>query len=901
MTSIEPEAQRPSPEALLEAAQAESRGKLKIFLGAAPGVGKTYEMLGAAMVRRRDGVDVVIGIVETHGRAETERLASGLLTIPRRHVAYRGHFLDEMDLDAILARKPKIVLVDELAHTNAPGSRHPKRYQDVEELLAAGIDVYTTLNIQHVESLNDVVAKITRIRVRETVPDSMIDRADEIEVVDITPEDLIQRLHEGKVYVRDQAQRALKHYFSPGNLTALRELALRITAQRVDEQMLSYMRSHAISGPWAAGERVLVCVNESPLAAELVRSARRSADRLRASWVALYVETPRHQRLSEDERDRVSDTLRLAERLGGEAVTVPGERVAEEVVAYARSNNITRIIVGKSERSRWFEMFRGSIVHDLIREAGPIGVLAMSGEGEALPAKTIQTRPAAEPFDPMPYIVSTALVAFATLLGELLHQFMAVGNISLVFLSAILFSAVRFGLLPSLFAALLSVLAYNFFFLPPLYTFTIADPANVVALIFFTVVAVLTSNLTARTRRQAKAAQRQVKRTAELNAFSKKLAGIGDLDDLLWAASFQIASMISVRVVILFPEGEKMKVAAGYPPDDVLDEADIAAARWCWDNARPAGRGSDTLPGVRRLFLPVQTERGVVAVVGLDREILGPLLTPDERRLVDGLLDQIAVAMERIQLADDIDDARVLAETEKLRSALLTSVSHDLRTPLASIIGSITSLRGFWKKYDDPTREDLMATIQDEAERLNRFVGNLLDMTRIESGVQLKSDRIDVAEVVETALRRAARVLSRHRIEVTLAPDLPMLYADAVLVEQVLFNLLDNASRHAPPGSLIAIAAQPHGTMVRLTVADEGEGIAPGELEAIFEKFYRARAGDQRVAGTGLGLAICRGFVEAFGGTITAGNRTDRPGAIFTILLPSGGIATPASARAALS
>jgi two-component system sensor histidine kinase KdpD len=888
--------QRPSPEALLEAVKAESRGKFKIFLGAAPGVGKTYEMLGAALVRRREGLDVVIGVVETHGRVETQRLASGLLVIPRRLIEYRGRVLDEMDLDAILARKPKLVLVDELAHTNAPGSRHPKRYQDVEELLAAGIDVYSTLNIQHVESLNDVVAKITRIRVRETVPDGIVERADEIEVVDITPEDLIQRLHEGKVYVRDQAQRAIKHYFSPGNLTALRELALRLTAQRVDEQMLSYMRSHAISGPWAIAERILVCINESPNAAQLVRYARRSADRLKASWVALYVESPSHQRLSELERDRIADTLRLAERLGGQAVTIPGERVADDVIAYARANNITHIIIGKSERSRWFEWMHGSIVHDLIRKAGEIAVQVVSGEGEALPAKNVQTRELAEPFSLTPYVASTVLVALATGVGVAIHRTVALPNISLVFLAAILLSAVRFGLLPSLYASLLSTLAYNFFFLPPLYTFTIADPANIIALVFFTLVAVATSNLTALTRRQVVMAQRQVRTTAELNAFSRKLAGTGDLDDLLWASCFQIALMLKVRAVILFPDGHKMAVAAGYPPDDAVDEAGLAAARWCWDHGRATGRGSDTLPGVKRLFLPIRTGRGLVGVVGMDRDQPGPLFTPAERRLLDALLDQIAVSIDRIRLADDIDDARVLAETEQLRSALLTSVSHDLRTPLASIIGAITSLRGYYKNYDDATREDLMATIQDEAERLNRFVGNLLDMTRIESGaLQVKFDRIDVAEIVETALRRAARILVQHRVEVDFAPELPTLYADAMLIEQVLFNLLDNAAKYSPPGSTIEIRADRAGDKLCLTVIDEGEGIPPSDLETIFEKFHRVRAGDQRAAGTGLGLAICRGFIEAFGGTISAANRSGRKGAVFTILLPAS--EAPAAAR----
>jgi len=891
--------QRPSPEALLEAAEAERRGKLKIVLGAAPGVGKTYEMLEEAAARKREGIDVVIGVVETHGRLETEQLVRGFEAIPRRQIEYRGRVLDEMDIDAILARAPKLVLVDELAHTNAPGSRHPKRYLDVEELLAAGVDVYTTLNIQHVESLNDVVAQITRIRVRETVPDGIIDRADEIEVVDLTPADLIQRLNEGKVYVKDQAQRALRHYFSPGNLTALRELALRRTAQRVDAQMLTYMQAHAIAGPWAAADRLLVCINESPLSAQVVRQGRRIADQLKAKWTALYVETPRHHRLSEVERDRIADTLRLAERLGAEAITIPGNDAAKDALAYAKANNVTQIILGKSMRSRWFELLHGSVARDLMREAGNIGVQIVAAEGEPVPEKTIETRVEGEGFDFVPYLVNTLTVAAALGIALAIDRLVQLPNISMVFLSAVLFSSIAYGLWPSLYATLISVLAYNFFFLPPIYTFTIADPANVVALLFFGVVAVLTSNLTARTRSQAMTAQNRAKATAELYAFSRKIAGIGDLDDLLWATCYQIASMLKVRVVILLPEAERIAVRAGYPPEDELDEADIAAAKWAWDRNRPAGRGADTLPGAKRLFLPMRTERGAVGVLGIDRDRPGPLLTPDERRLLDALSDQAAVAIERIHLAEDIDEARILAATERLRATLLSSISHDLRTPLASIIGSVTTLRGIAADAPKPAREELMATIQDEAERLNRFVGNLLDITRLESGtLQLHRETVDLREIVETALRRATRILERHRVEVDLPPDLPMLEADPPLLEQALFNLLDNAGKYAPKGSLVRIAARRDGERVTIAVEDEGEGVPPDQLERIFDKFHRVQEGDSRPAGTGLGLAICRGFVEGMGGDVKAANRGDRSGARFTIELSA---AAEAPARTEVS
>ncbi len=887
MAGIDQTARRPAPEALLVEAAAEGRGKLKIFLGAAPGVGKTYEMLSSGAERHREGVDVVVGIVETHGRAETERLARGLETLPRARVSYKGRILEEMDIDAVLARRPSLVLVDELAHTNAPGSRHPKRYQDVEELLDTGIDVYTTLNVQHVESLNDVVAQITRIRVRETVPDSIIDRADEIEVVDVTPEVLIQRLHEGKVYVRDAAQRALKHYFSPGNLTALRELALRRTAQRVDEQMLNYMRAHAIAGPWPTDERLLVCIDGGPASTGLVRYARRSADRLRCNWAAIHVETLGHVPVSEAERDRLSEAFRLAEKLGGKAVMLSGDHVADTILDYARENNVTQIVLGRPAGGRFLAAFRPTLVGSLIRNADMIGIHVVPGDAGSA-ERAIRTRAVGEGIDPMPYAVSTLTIGLAIVLGRLIQLVAPLPNISLVFLAAILFTAVNYGLWPSLFASLLSTLAYNFFFLPPLYTFTITDPANVLALIFFTVVAVLTSNLTARTRRQIVVAQAQIKTTTELNSFSRKLAGINDLDDLLWAASFQIASMLKLRVVFLFPADGHMSVAAGYPPDDVADEADLAAARWAFDHQCPAGRGSNTLPGAKRLFLPIRTASGMLAVVGLDREAPGPLFTADEGRLLDALLDQIAVSIERIRLAEDIDNARVMSETERLRGALLTSISHDLRTPLASIIGAVSSLRSYFDRYDAKQRGELIATIEDEAERLNRFVGNLLDITRLEAGaLNIRADRVEIGELVETALRRAARLLARHRVEVDLSPDLPPVRADSVLLEQVIFNLLDNAAKYSGPGSLVRISAERAHDEVLIRVSDEGEGIPPDEIEHIFDKFHRVRAGDQRPAGTGLGLAVCRGFVEAFGGRITAANRTDRRGAQFTVMLPA--------------
>ena len=741
-------------------------GKLKIFLGAAPGVGKTYAMLEAARRRLAEGCDVVAGVVETHGRVETEAMLAGIEAIPRRLVDYRERVLDEMDLDALLARHPQLALVDELAHSNAEGSRHPKRSNDVEELLAAGIDVYTTLNVQHVESLNTVVAQITRVRVRETVPDAILDRADDIEVIDLSPEDLIQRLREGKVYVPRQAERALRHFFSPGNLTALRELALRRTAQRVDDQLLAHMQSHAIAGPWAAGERVLVCVGHGGDTAGLVRHAKRVADRLHAPAVALHVETGRTAALDDRSRDGIAEALRLAGRLGMETVTVPtgGRRVADDVLAYAREHNVTQILIGKAKRPRWFEWLNGSVVFDLVRRAGDISVhvIAVKADDEAArgPRGALSAG-----FRISPYAGAAAMVAGALGVAELIEPMLGGTNIDLVFLTAVVGTAISSGLYPSLFAVVLSTLAFNFFFLPPLYTFTIADPSNVAALFFFTLVAVLVSNLTARVRSQATIAGARARTTESLYSFSRKLAACVGTDDVLWAMAYQIASMLKVRVVVLLPEAGRLAVRTGYPPEDELADKDLAAAQWSWERNTPAGRGADTLPGAPRYFAPLRTSSGPVGVVGLDSDETGPLLSPEQHRLFDALLDQGALAVERVSLAGDLDHARRLAETEKLRAALLTSISHDLRTPLASVLGAATTIRDFGGAIDDAGRATLVGTIVEEAERLNRFIANLLDMTRLEAGAVAPnvSDN-DVGEIVGAAMRRAASILAAVRL-----------------------------------------------------------------------------------------------------------------------------------------
>ena len=890
--------QRPSPAALLAEVGQEGRGRLKIFLGAAPGVGKTYEMLTSARRRKLDGTDVVVGLVETHGRRETAALLAGLEIVPRRRVPHRGRELEEMDLDRLLRRRPQLALVDELAHDNAPGSRHPKRWMDVEELLAAGIDVWTTMNVQHVESLNDVVAQITHVRVRETVPDSVLDRA-EIELIDLTPDELRERLHEGKVYVPEAASRALDHYFSHGNLTALRELALRRTAERVDDQMIQYMHAHGLAGPWAAGDRLVACVHGGEGAAELVRYTKRVADRLKAPWTALHIQTASQRRVGEAATDRVADTLRLAERLGGQSLVLPGERVADEVLAWARANNVTQIVIGSLKRSGWRDWLGRSVPRELIRAADDIIVHVLPEGGETAPPKRVQTRTARKAPGPLPFVVAGLLVAAATGVGWLIQQVVSLDNIALVFVPPVLAVSLAFGLWPALATGAVATVAYNFFFLDPLYTLQVDKPENVAGMLLLSIVAVMASGLAARARAQNLVARAEAARAGALYGFAKKLTGVATIDDLLWAAAHQVAVMLKAEVVFLLPDDGHLTLLAAYPPEDQLDDNDLAAAEWCWRNDSPAGRGSDNLPGAPRLFLPLRTGRGKLGVVGIRKDLAGPLLTPAERRLLDALLDQTALAVDRVQLARDVDQTRLLAETERLRTALLSSIGHDVKTPLASILGTITALRGFGSLYDDATREEMLATAQEEAERLARYLDNLLDMTRLEAGaLGPKREPVDIADAVGSALRRTGRLLTGHRVVTDLPADLPLVRLDFVLLEQVLVNLLENAARYAPAGSEIEIAGLAGPEAFLLEIRDRGPGIPPEAAQRVFDPFYRAPDAVPG-KGVGLGLAVAKGFVEAMGGTIAAAPRPGG-GAVLRLSFPAELIAAAMREEAAV-
>jgi two-component system sensor histidine kinase KdpD len=882
------EHRRPNPDELLARIQAEdqqqARGKLKIFLGYAAGVGKTYAMLEAAHQRKEEGVDLVAAYVETHGRAETEAMLKDLEIIPRRQVEYRGILLPEMDVDAVLVRRPQLALVDELAHTNAPDTRHPKRYQDVEELLAAGIDVYTTLNVQHLESLNDVVAQITGVTVRETIPDRVIDETTEIELVDLPPDELLQRLKEGKVYVPDQAVRAIQKFFRAGNLTALRELTMRRAAERVDDQMRAYMQTRAIPGPWPAKERLLVCISPSPLADRLVRAARRLAEELDTEWIAVYVEIHEHIRLSPAEKERISRTLHLAEELGGKAVTLPDHSTAEAVLNYARKHNVTKIIVGKPIRPRWYEMLRGSVVDQIIRESGPIDVYIISGTPELnAPLETAAWQPQ-RPW--LYYLQSVLLVGVGTLLSALVRPLFSPVNLVMIYLLTVVIAAIYLGRGPSLLVAVLSVLAFDYFFVPPESTLAVSDTEYLLTFGALLVVGLVISNLAVRVREQAEAAQHREAQTAELYALSRDLAVAVDLDTILQAILTHISQTFSREVVVLLPDASRdaLKPSA-LSPGFELNENELAVAAWSFQHGQPAGRGTDTLPAASVRYLPLKTAHGVVGMLGVKPSEPISRLSPDQLQLLDAFASQAALAIERAQLAEQARQAELLQATEKLQTALLNSISHDLRTPLVSITGVLSSLQEDDIELDEAARRSLVENAREEAERLNRLVGNLLDMTRIEAGaLKVMREPCDVQDVIGAALEPLDDQLRSHPLTVDVPPDLPLVPMDFVLMAQVLVNLLDNALKYSPSGAPVEVRAHVDGAEARIQVADRGIGIPPDDLARVFDKFYRVQQPGQ-VTGTGLGLSICKGIVEAHGGRIWANNR-DGGGTIVTVALP---------------
>jgi two-component system sensor histidine kinase KdpD len=880
---------RADPDELLRQVAADERrrrrGTLVVFFGAAPGVGKTYAMLEAARSERDLKRDVVIGVVETHGRYDTGALVIGLEMLPRLKVAHRGVVVEEFDLDAALVRKPGLILIDELAHTNAPGSRHAKRWQDVEELLDAEIDVYATLNVQHIESLNDVVAQVTGVVVRETIPDRVLEEADEVRLIDLPPDQLIERLEEGKVYVPDQAQRAIGSFFRKGNLIALRELALRSTAERVDAQMRMYKTAHGIQRAWPTTERILVCVSPSPSSARLVRAARRMASSLHAPCIAVYVETPASLRMSDAARQCLAQNLRLAEQLGAEAITLKGDSAAQETVGCARARNVTKIVLGKPTHPRWRDFVSPSFLDEIVRSSGDIDVYVISGDEAA--AIVPQTETGSPPaIHPRTYVASVATVAVATGIAWALFGRRQLADVVMIYLLGIIVVSMRFGYGPSVCAAVLSVLTLDFFFVPPYFSFAVSDLQHIVTFAVMFVVAVVVSNLTRRVRLQADAARYRERRTASLYNMTRELAATRATQNLASVAAQHVHDVFEAKVAILLrtPDGKLDNVATG-DNSFVPDEKERGVVEWVWSHDKAAGRGTDTLPSARALYMPLRGAQGAVGVIGVLPSVADRLDDVEQRALVDVFANQIGSALDRAQLAEQAQRAHLQVEAERLRNSLLSSVSHDLRTPLSVITGSASALLESESALTPAARRDLIETVHEEALRLNRLVRNLLDMTRLESGaVRVAKEWQEIEGVVGAALSRLDDQLRGRNVDVRFPPDLPLVPIDAVLVEQVFINLLENAAKYSPKGSSIEIRAHPDEHNLVVEIADRGPGIPEDLVGKVFEKFYRLPR-EPGGGGAGLGLAICRGIVEAHGGRVWAENR-DGGGTVFRFTLP---------------
>jgi two-component system sensor histidine kinase KdpD len=884
------ERKRPDPDELLARVQEEearkTHGRLKVFFGAAPGVGKTYTMLEAARARRAEGVDVVVGWVETHGRQETEALLEGLEVLPRRQLSYRGTRLEEFDLDLALERRPTVAIVDELAHTNAPGSRHAKRYRDVEELLAAGVDVYTTLNVQHLETLNDVVAQVTGVTVRETVPDAVLDRADEIELVDLPAEELRKRLAEGKVYMPEVAGRAAENFFREGNLIALRELALRTTAERVDRQMQRYRQEHAVRETWPTAERLLVCVGPSPYAVRLVRAARRMAVRLGAEWMAVYVETPALLHLAEADREQLERTLRQAEQLGAETVTLTGSDEVEEVLTYARRRNVTKIVVGKPTEPRWRMLLQGSFVERLVRGSGEIDVYVITGAAEdekprQVTARTVRSRWPA-------YGFALLTVVACTVLAALLASRLALANIIMVYLLGVLVVALRAGRGAAALSSVLSVAAFDFFFVLPRFTFAVGDTQYVLTFGVMLAVALVISGLAARVRDQAEASRARERRTAALYAVSRACAGASETYEVVRVAGRHVAEVFESQVAIFLPHRNGTLTAAfAENVPFASDPKERSVAQWAFDHAEKAGLGTATLPGSGAIYVPLLLSRGPVGVMCV-KPSGGVPLDSERLHLLEAFANQIALAVERTNLAAEAQAAELQVETERMRSALLSSVSHDLRTPLAAIAGASSTLLRGGEALPDGARRELLESVNEEAARLNRFIANLLDMTRLEAGsITVRKEWQPVEEVVGAAIGQLEERLGGRELCTRIPDSLPLVPLDTALVGQALVNLLENAFKYTPAGSPIDISARLERGGIVIEVADRGPGLAPGEELRVFDKFYRLPS-ETGQPGAGLGLAICKAIAAAHGGSIAAANRAGG-GSVFSLWLPLGG------------
>lgn len=867
--------------------QTSPRGKLKIFFGYAAGVGKTYSMLEASRGKAVADLDVVLGYVEPHKRPETETLLLGMEILPPKEVGYRGIKIKEFDLDAALARKPAVIIVDELAHANAPGLRHAKRWQDIEELLDAGINVYTTLNVQHLESLNDIVAKISGIEVRETIPDTVFDKADSVELVDLPPDELLQRFEEGKVYMPAQAERAMQKFFKLPNLIALRELALRRTADRVNIQVQMARQTTGSTQIWATRERLLVCVGPSPTSARLIRVAQRMAAALHAPWIAVYVD--RGNLLSDSARQKLTRNLNLAEQLGAETVTLSGENVAEEVVKYAQSSNVTKIVIGKTGEPRWKELIGKSVISQVLRRSGDIDVYVIRGDkdlsGEQTEANSIDSRKRINYSHIGKAIFVTAI---CTLAAWGIHWLgLSETNRVMIFFLGIAFVATRYGHMAGIVSSITSVLLFDFFFVPPYFTFTVNDTQYLVTFSVMLAIAVIISTLSHRIRRQAEMSRQRQQQTETLYHLSQKLAATAGIHQLVSTAQIELSKSLTNKVTIFLPDqSSRLKAPFGEIDNVTLAEKEIAVAQWVFEHGQPAGVGTDTLTDAAALYIPLKGTRGTVGVLALKATKQGKIISPDHRQFLEMAANQLASAIERDISAELARKVLVEMETESLRNSLLSAISHDLRTPLAVIAGAGSTLLDANHPLGPEAKHEFLQTIVDESTRLALLLDNIINITRLESGkISVNKQWYPVEELIGSALERMKKQLAGRQLNTHLPNDLPMVKLDGILIEQVLVNLIENAAKYSPQGTPIDIFVDSGNQQLIIEVADRGPGLKNEERTQVFDKFYRGSAVAKGQRGAGLGLAICRAVMEAHKGRIWEENRPGG-GARFIFTIP---------------
>ena len=880
--------QRPNPDDLLHRLEANEknkrRGKLKIFFGACPGVGKTYAMLLAAHALRKEGVDVVVGIVETHKRPDTEKLLEPLPIIPALIVSHRDITLRELDLNAAKARRPDVLLVDELAHTNAPDMRHPKRWNDVEELLDAGIDVYTTLNVQHIESLSDIVAGTTGVLVREVVPDAVFDHADDIILIDINIDELLKRLHEGNVYVAPEIRnRAKDNFFKARNLVALREMALRRTAERVDAQMYAMIPEQGVGDPLPVADRIMVCIGPDALSTQLVRTARRMATSLKSPWVAVYVENMRHYRLPQSARRSVQRLAQMAERMGGKVVTLQGDNVVDDIITYAKANRVTKIIIGKPIKPVWKTMLSGSLADKIIRKSGYMDVYVVTGKSHTQKQARLQHNLVV--FQPRLYVWTLITVAALTSFGIILGGIMAPIDQAMVYLTGIVFVAAKFGRGPSFLYSLLGVSCFNFFFIPPLYTFNVYDRSYWLTFAVMLITGFVITDQASRLRLQAVLSRKREHDTQTFYALTRQLASTRGHRDISNVAAQHINEMFDVHSLVSQPDkdGQLQLIIGRLPHENILKETSVL--RWCYESGQISGRHTTAMPSAKGLYFPLVASSGILGVLGVLAENADREFSSDELSSLDICASLLASALERANIAEIAETSKIEIESERLRTTLLSSVSHDLRTPLASITGASSTIVTDIDQLPRETIRELGRSINKEAERLSRLVTNLLEVTRFESGaVRLNRQPYFIDELIGSALGRLELALADHHVIPQCEESLPLILVDGVLIEQVLINLLENAVNYTPLGSTIRVSAETKGSALMVSVTDNGPGILPGNEALIFDKFYSIGRNDAK-KGTGLGLAICAAIIKAHHGALWAENQAEG-GAGFYFTLP---------------